>query len=71
MNRKLEEVKKDIKELKKNTSLSLKEKTKKFIALDKELDQLLDFEFNNKVEPLSLQKEKSIVFPLIYKANLC
>ncbi|WP_299163199.1 hypothetical protein [uncultured Tenacibaculum sp.] len=71
MNRKLEEVKKDIKELKKNTSLSLKEKTKKFIALDKELDQLLDFEFNNKVEPLSSQKEKSIVFPLIYKANLC
>lgn len=71
MNRKLEDVKKDIKDLKKNNTLSLKEKTQKFIELDDELDKLLEFEFSNKVKPLKESNKSSIVFPLTYKEILC
>lgn len=71
MRRKLEEVKKDVKALKENTTLSIKEKAEKYIVLDNELDQLLDFEFSNKIEPLEIKKEKTIIFPLSYKEILC
>lgn len=57
MPRKLEEVKKELKELKENTSLSIKEIEYKYNVLDKELDDLL----NDKIkfsEEDSFEKEK-------------
>lgn len=76
MGRKLEEVKKDMKKLKENTTLSLKERADKYNVLDKELDALLNEKIENKnilnKEQLSNKKKLNISFYSSFGIkNLC
>lgn len=71
MARKLEEVKKDIKELRANTTLSEEERTEKFIALDKELDCILNEILNRRKDIPNKEKSPTPYFFPLKKAHLC
>lgn len=69
--RSLEEVKREIKKIKENNTLSPIEKSEKLLLLDEELDKLLDYELSNKVEFPMLKNKKSAIFSINYKEILC
>ncbi len=71
MPRKLEEVKKDIKALKENTTLSIKEKAVEYLKLDKEIDDLLNDILSKKNDVLIDTESPTPYFQLSNKVNLC
>lgn len=78
MKRKLEEVKKDIKKLRANTTLSKEKKVEKFVTLDIELDELLKEKINVTSQDTFVDNKKNYTnslgisfFPVLEVKNLC